>query len=185
MTNVTVFGSGKMGSAIGSVFSSGGASVDHITTSTPDASVTGDIVVLAVPYPAVSDIVAKYGEQLAGKVVVDVTNPIDYKTFGFFEPADGSVTAEIANLLPDSKVVKGFNTTFFHTLADAGQGAVVLVAGDDDDAKASVVSAIKAGGFGAVDAGALTTARELEAFAKLQIQLAMGGKIGRFAVVAA
>ncbi len=185
MTNVTVFGSGKMGSAIGAIFTAGGAEVDHITSASPASGIKGDIVVLAVPYGAVGDIVAKYGDQLAGKVVVDVTNPIDFSTFTFVVPADGSGTSEIANLLPASKVVKGFNTTFAQTLADPSRGAVVLVAGDDDDAKADVISGIKAGGFAAVDGGALSAARELEAFAKLQIQLAMGGKIGGFAVITA
>ncbi|WP_213816620.1 NADPH-dependent F420 reductase [Glaciihabitans sp. dw_435] len=185
MTSVTVFGSGKMGSAIGSIFTAGGATVDHITSSTPDATVTGDIVVFAVPYGAIGDIVAKHRDQLAGKIVVDITNPIDFSTFTFVVPADGSGANEIAKLLPASTVVKGFNTTFAQTLADPSRGAVVLIAGDNADAKATVLAAIQAGGFAAVDTGALAAARELEGFAKLQIQLAMGGKIGGFAVIPA
>jgi predicted dinucleotide-binding enzyme len=117
--------------------------------------------------------------------VVDVTNPIDRATFTWVEPAAGSGTAELAQLLPQSKMLKGFNTTLFMTLADPSHGAVVLVAGDDEDAKSTVVSAIQAGGFAALDAGPLAAARELEAFAKLQIQLGMSGKIRGFAVVPA
>jgi predicted dinucleotide-binding enzyme len=185
MTNVTIIGTGKMGSAIGGIFASGGADIHHVNTSSTDAVIDGDIVVLAVPYGVFDDIVAKYGEQLAGKIVVDVTNPIDRATFTWVVPTAGSGTEELARLLPQSKVLKGFNTTMFMTLGDPTQGATVLVAGDDDEAKATVLSVIHAAGFAALDAGPMAAARELEAFAKLQIQLAMGGKIRGFAIVPA
>ena len=68
---------------------------------------------LAVPYPAVADIIASRGEQLAGKVVVDITNPLNFETFdSLVVPADSSATAEIAAALPQSRVLKAFNTTF-------------------------------------------------------------------------
>ena len=73
---------------------------------------------LAVPYPAVADVLAKRGEQLAGKVVVDITNPLNFETFDSLTvPADGSAAAEIAAALPESRVLKAFNTTFAGTLA--------------------------------------------------------------------
>ena len=77
MTRVTIFGSGNMGTAIAGVLSSGGADVEHIGSADTDAPVAGDIVILAVPYPALMDIVAAYGPQLAGKTVVDISNPLN------------------------------------------------------------------------------------------------------------
>ena len=66
MTSVTIFGDGNMGTAIADVLSAGGAAgVDDITTSTEDPKVTGDLVVLAVPFPAVADIAEKFADQLA------------------------------------------------------------------------------------------------------------------------
>ena len=80
--------------------------------------VTGDIVVLAVPYPAVSAVIAERGDTLAGKIVVDITNPLNFETFDSLTvPADSSATAEIAAALPASRVLKAFNTTFAGTLA--------------------------------------------------------------------
>ena len=56
MTNVTIFGSGQMGAAIESVLVAGGASVDHITSSDYWKDVTGELVIVATPYPAIKEI---------------------------------------------------------------------------------------------------------------------------------
>ena len=183
MTSVTIFGSGNMGSAIGDVLTAGGAAVEHLTTSSaPDSPVNGDIVVLAVPYPALGEIAATYGDQLAGKVVVDITNPLNLETFDSLAvPADSSAAAELAASLPDSQVLKAFNTNFAATLAAKSVGAnktTVLIAGDDTEAKATLADALTAGGVDAVDAGALNRARELEAVGFLQLKLALGEQVG-------
>ena len=105
-------------------------------------------------------------------------------------PADGSAAAEIAAALPQSKVLKAFNTNFAATLASGTVGEVattVLVAGDDADAKAALVDVLSAGGLRVTDAGSLRRARELEALGFLQLTLAVGEKVswvGGFAVVA-
>ena len=181
MATVTIFGDGNMGSAIAGVLGAT-ADVEHITTSTSDGTVHGDTVILAVPYPAVGDIIEKYGDQLAGKVVVDITNPLDFSTFdGLVVPADSSATAEIAAALPDSRVLKAFNTTFAATVGAKEVGpnpTTVLVAGNDDAAKAALIDAIDAGGLQAVDAGSLSRARELEAIGFLQLTLAAAEKVG-------
>ncbi|MGA1811120.1 NADPH-dependent F420 reductase [Frondihabitans sp. 4ASC-45] len=180
MTNVTIFGSGNMGSAIASVLTAGGASVEHIGSK--GGTVTGDVVVLAVPYPALDAIVASHGDQLAGKVVVDITNPLDFSTFDSLVVADGSsATAELADKLPSSSVLKAFNTTFAATLATKKVGEVdttVLIAGDDAAAKETLAGLITAGGVQAIDAGSLQRAHELEALGFLQLTLAAGEKIG-------
>ena len=182
MTSVTIFGSGNMGTAIAGVLTAGGAVVEHVGSADSDATIGGDIVILAVPYPALGDIAAKYGPQLAGKVVVDITNPLNFETFDSLTvPADSSAAAELAAALPSSRVLKAFNTTFAATLGAKAVGpnkTTVLIAGDDADAKAALAAAITAGGVDAVDAGALSRARELEAVGFLQLTLAVAGKIG-------
>ena len=182
MASATIFGDGNMGTAIGQVLTAGGATVDHITTENSGAPITGDIVVLAVPHPAVEAILAQYADQLAGKIVVDITNPLDFATFdGLVVAADGSKAHEIAATLPDSTVLKAFNTNFAATLGAGTTGentTTVLIAGDDADAKATLAGLVTAGGLSAVDAGSLKRARELESIGLLQITLAAGEKIG-------
>lgn len=75
MTHVSILGTGNMGPAIADVVSRGSDTVQLLAETDDHQSVTGDVVVLAVPYGAVADIVATRGDQLAGKVVVDITNP--------------------------------------------------------------------------------------------------------------
>ena len=192
MAHLSIIGTGNMGQAIAAVAARGGHSVQLLGQADVEAPVTGDIVVLAVPFPAVGDVVAQRGDSLAGKVVVDITNPLDVETFDSLTvPADSSATAEIAAALPYSRVLKAFNTTFASTLAAGTVGphtTTVLVAGDDADAKSMLAGVITSGGLKAIDAGALSRARELEALGFLQITLAASEKItwtGGFGVVAA
>ena len=96
MTDVTIFGKGNMGTAIADVLTAGGATVDHIQSSDPPGPVNGDIVVLAVPHPALKDILDDYADKLAGKIVVDVTNPVDFETFdSLVVPAHSSAAADL------------------------------------------------------------------------------------------
>jgi hypothetical protein len=171
-----------MGQAIASVITAGGSTVELLNGSDAHQPVTGDIIVLAVPYGALAEIVAARSDQLAGKVVVDVTNPLDFETFDSLRvAADGSAAAELAAALPQSRVLKAFNTTFAATLASGAigdLGTTVLVAGDDAAAKALLISVVTSGGLRAVDAGSLKRARELEALGFLQLTLAASEKIG-------
>jgi hypothetical protein len=191
MADITIFGTGNMGSAIGAVLEGGGHAVQHIDTSTEDPAVTGEIVVLAVPYAALATIAEAYRDQLTGRVVVDITNPVDFATFdGLTVPADASAAAELAAALPGARVVKAFNTTFAANLVNGSVGTnrtTVLIAGDDADAKAALAEAITAGGaLDALDVGSLKRARELEALGFLEIGLAAAEKIAwtaGFAVV--
>ena len=191
MAHVSIIGTGTMGSAIAGVVTKGGNTVELLGRGDADKPVTGDVVVLAVYYGVVADVLAQRSEQLAGKVVVDITNPVNTETFdSLVVPPDGSATAEIAAALPQSRVVKAFNTTFAATLASGTVGdqpTTVLIAGNDADAKSQLAGIVTAGGLRAVDAGSLSRARELESLGFLQIGLAAGEKIawtGGFAVVA-
>jgi predicted dinucleotide-binding enzyme len=189
MAHISIIGTGNMGQAISGLVAKGGNTVELLNSSHSDTPVTGEIVILAVPYGSVADVIAQRGEQLAGKVVVDITNPVDFATFdGLTVPADSSAAAEIAAKLPQSRVLKAFNTNFGSTLVAGAVGAettTVLIAGDDADAKALLAGVVAAAGLKAIDAGSLKRARELEALGFLQITLAAGEKItwtGGFAV---
>jgi NADPH-dependent F420 reductase len=181
MAHLSILGTGNMGPAIAGIATQGGHTVQLLGEGDSNTPITGDVVVLAVPYPAVSTIIEERREQLAGKVVVDITNPLDFETFdSLVVAADGSAAAEIAAALPESRVLKAFNTSFAGTLASGtvgGTTTTVLIAGDDADAKASLADIVTSGGLTAVDAGSLKRARELEALGFLQLTLAANEKI--------
>jgi len=179
MASVTVMGTGGMGQAIVALVERGGHTVQRLGHEDGDTAISGDLVVLAVPYAALDDIVTRRGDQLAGTVVVDISNPVDFQTFdSMVVPADSSAAAELAGRLPNSVVLKAFNTTFAATLAAGtvgGEGGVpttVLVAGDDPAAKQALIDVVTSAGLRAKDAGGLARARELEALGFLQITLA-------------
>ncbi|MDQ1075378.1 MULTISPECIES: NADPH-dependent F420 reductase [Microbacterium] len=183
MSSFTIIGTGNMGSAIGGVLAAGGNDVVHVShDKLATAAIDTDAVILAVPYGAIAEILSTVGDRLAGKVVVDISNPLNFETFdSLLVPADSSAAAELQAKLPDSSVVKAFNTNFAATLSAAQLGGVattVLVAGDDDAAKNVLISAVTAGGVAALDAGSLSRARELEAIGFLQLTLAVSEKVG-------
>jgi 8-hydroxy-5-deazaflavin:NADPH oxidoreductase len=191
MTNLSIIGTGNMGQVIAAIADKGGHSVQLLGSGDTATQVTGDVVVLAVPYTAIDDVLGQRGDQLAGRIVVDITNPLNFETFdSLVATPDSSATAEIAAALPQSRVLKAFNTTFAATLGAGTVGPLpttVLIAGDDADAKSALSDIVTAGGLKAIDAGALNRARELEALGFLQLTLAATEKVswsGGFGVAA-
>jgi predicted dinucleotide-binding enzyme len=134
--------------------------------------ISGEVVFLAVPFGAVESIAKQYGEALAGKILVDITNPIVYQTMESIFPGSSGAEA-IVKLIPEStRLVKAFNTTFAGTLLSgkvAGLPLDVFMAGDDVDAKAKITQLIEAGGLIAIDVGPLIRVRQLEAMGLLHI----------------
>jgi NADPH-dependent F420 reductase len=197
MSTVSILGSGNMARGIATRALAGGKSVQILardpqesakladelggspaTSGAVGEALTGDVVVLAVPYAAAVPLVQQYGDQLSGKVVVDITNPINLETFdGLVTPADSSAAQEIAKAAPaGTRVVKAFNTTFAGTLVEGqvkDQPLDVFIAGDDAEAKGAVASVVEAGGLRAIDAGPLANARYLEGLGFLHISLQM------------
>jgi predicted dinucleotide-binding enzyme len=198
---VTIVGAGNMGRAIATRALAGGHEaeiVDRDPTEArrlaeelggsasalePDVPFGGEVVVFALYYPGIKDAVKQYRDRLGGKVVVDITNPVDTDTWDRLATAPGSSSAEeIAQLVPqDSSVVKAFNTTFAGTL-DAGevdgQQLDVLIAGDDDEAKKKVAQLVSDGGLRPVDVGPLTRAQQLEQLGFLHISLQQPRNLG-------
>ncbi|MBU8865648.1 NADPH-dependent F420 reductase [Paenarthrobacter aromaticivorans] len=182
MTSISILGTGNMGKAIAAIAEKGGNTVQALNSKDTDQPVTGDIVILAVPYPAINEVLAVRAGQLSGRTVVDITNPVNFETFDSLTvPADSSAAAELAAALPQSRVLKAFNTILAPTLAFGRVGdqpTTVLIAGDDADAKTVLADVVTAGGLQSVDAGSLRRARELEALGFLQITLAVSEQVG-------
>jgi 8-hydroxy-5-deazaflavin:NADPH oxidoreductase len=191
---ITIIGTGNMGRGIATRALAGGHDVTLIGTAIDKAqqlaeelgqsgsgsvkasdSLTGELVVLAVWYPGVIDIVRQHADHLDGKIVVDITNPIDTSEFEPLAIDAGSAAQEIDEVAPDgAKVVKAFNTTFAGTLESGevtGQPLDVFIAGDDAGAKAKVTELVESCGLRAIDAGRLRRARELEALGYLHMAL--------------
>jgi len=127
----------------------------------------GDVVVLALWYPITKEVAGRHAQELDGKVVVDISNPVNPETFERILPEAGSGAQEVAAAAPGARVVKAFNTTFAGTLAGGGEVAAqsldVFLASDDGEAKQAVARLVEDAGLRAVDAGPLERARELEA----------------------
>src|SRR3954466_12461945 len=190
--DITIIGTGNMGRGIATRAAAGGHTVTllgteagkaqeaagqisgDVTTGTVGDALTGEIVVLAIPYGAIDDVLGRYGDQLAGKVVVDITNPLDFSTFTPLVPEAGSAAQEIGKKAGGAKVAKAFNTTFAGTLAEGtvgGQPLDVFIAADDADAKRSVSRLVEDGGMRPVDAGPLARAPEPAALRHLHMTL--------------
>ena len=138
-----------------------------------------DIVVLAVPYSAVSEL-AKVAD-FSGKTVVDVTNPIEADFSGIVIGHTSSAAEEVQKLLPGARIVKAFNTVFAQVydqgLDFGGRKVPAFIASDDADAKSAVIGFANEAGFDAVDSGPLKNARYIEPLGYLNIQF--GYMLGR------
>jgi predicted dinucleotide-binding enzyme len=188
--NVTIIGAGNMGRGIGTRLVAGGHKVTFVDANpetaqkaaadlkaeaaTLDAPL-GDVVVLAVWYGTNIEIAKQLGSKLAGKVVVDIANPLNSTYDGLATAADSSSAEDLAKAVAaGAKVVKAFNTTFAGTLIAGevgGQKLDVFIAGDDADAKAKVSQLVTDGGMRAIDAGPLHRARQIESMQLLHIVL--------------
>jgi 8-hydroxy-5-deazaflavin:NADPH oxidoreductase len=190
--DITIIGTGNMARGIATRLLDGGNAVTLLGTETSKAEalaaelsgdvragevgdpLAGDVVVLAVWYAAVDDVLGIYGDQLDGKIVVDITNPIDVDAFEPLQLDAGSGAQEIAAKAGGAKIVKAFNTTFAGTLGEgsvAGQPLDVLIAGDDEGAKQTLSELVADGGLRPIDAGPLRRARELEALGYLHMAI--------------
>lgn len=141
----------------------------------------GDVVILAVPYPAALGI-AEGRPDWQGRVLVDATNPLAPGLAGLSLGTTTSGAEQVAQRARGGRVVKAFNTTGAENMADSRypQGQPMMpVAGDDDDARRQVMALATLIGFDAIDMGPLATARYLEPLAMVWIHLALKQGLGR------
>jgi NADPH-dependent F420 reductase len=138
-----------------------------------DLAQDSDVIVLAVPAAAAPQVVTELGDSVAGKVVVDSTNPMN-DTYTDLTTDGTSVAEQIATTAPRAKVVKAFNTIFASRHMDPQQDGApldALYAGDDESAKSTVAELASSLGYRPIDAGSLRMARTLEEMALLNITL--------------
>jgi predicted dinucleotide-binding enzyme len=146
-----------------------------------EAAAFAEVVLFATPWQAAEAAVKSAGE-LAGKIVIDVTNPLKPDLSGLALGYTTSAAEQVASWAKGAKVCKAFNTTGFNIMADPlinGIRTVMFVCGDDAAAKAAVLGLARDLGFEAIDAGKLTQARLLEPWAMLWISLAFSTLAGR------
>jgi predicted dinucleotide-binding enzyme len=147
----------------------------HVTSTPRDTAAESDIVVLASWYAVNLEMAKTQGPVLTGKIVVDISNPLNESYDALVTDAGTSAGENVRKLLPtEARVIKAFNTTFATTLIAgqvSGQQLDVFIAGDDDASKATLADLVRAGGLNPIDVGALARSRELEALAFLGITL--------------
>jgi NADPH-dependent F420 reductase len=186
--NIAIIGSGNVGKALATSLTRAGHQVT-LTAKNPDhareaaqqigatsvqtnaaAAADADVVILAVPFAGGEAVAEEIRDLVAGKTVVDATNPIKPDFSGL--STDGSSAAEeFQKLLPAAHVVKAFNTLFASNQANPGNGIDGYVAADDGDAKQQVIGLIESMGFRPVDVGPLSSSRFLEGMAFINIGL--------------
>lgn len=197
---VTVIGAGNMGSAFVKQLTRAGhqvrvtardagkaAQVAEAHTGAQAVPAAGaadgvDAIVLATGYGDAVAALQGVG-SLAGKVVVDITNPLTADYMGLTIGHGSSAAEEIAKALPSAEVVKAFNTVFAQVLAEGpdfgnGRQVEVFVASDSERAKQTARALAESIGFAVVDAGPLKNARYLEPVAGLNIYLGYGAGLG-------
>ena len=198
--NITILGAGNMGSALAKQFSQAGHTVrvtsrsetkraavaaanPGVVASEPSRALAdSSVVVVATGYADAVPALRELG-SLAGKIIIDITNPLTADYMGLTVGHTTSAAEEIAKALPDAEIVKAFNTTFASVLVDGpqfanGQVAPVFYAGDSERAKQTAKTLIESIGFKPIDAGGLKNARYLEPLAGLNIYLGYGAGLG-------
>jgi predicted dinucleotide-binding enzyme len=192
MSNISIIGTGNMARTIGARAAAAGNTVEVIGRDRSKAAdlagaigagaavgewgavPAGDIVILALLFESVVPVVSQYGDALAGKVVVDISNPFNPAGDGLAHPADTSIAQEAAKAAPaGTSLVKAFNTIFREVLEKGRPD--VFFAGDDARAKADVAAFIESLGLRPLDVGGLKMAYWLEGAGVVAMGLAGNG----------
>ena len=192
MSSITFIGTGNMARTIGTLAVAGGNTIEVMgrdqskaddlakalggaTAGKWGAVPAGDIVIVALLYANVVPVVAQYGDALAGKVIVDISNPFNSAADGLATPDGTSIAQKVAKAAPASaSVVKAFNT-IFGVVLDKGRPLDVFIAGDDAPAKAGVAAFIESLGLRPLDVGGLKMAHWLEGMGLVTVGLAGNG----------
>jgi 8-hydroxy-5-deazaflavin:NADPH oxidoreductase len=197
MTTIAVIGTGNMGKGIAGSFAKASYQVflgsrnretaKEVAAQIGQSRITGvsnleavkraNIVFLAIPYQENNETINELKTALKGKIVVDISNPLNATYDGLTTEPDHSAAESVAAHLPESRVVGAFKNTlagvFYEPYFDGDQKSTVLVIGDDEKAKAEVIELINELPFQALDAGSLQKARTIEQLTVLILGLSM------------
>jgi len=141
-----------------------------------------EIIVLATPWNAVETIAKEYLKVLQSKVLIDCTNPLKPDLSGLQVSGENSGGEQLQALLPQTKVVKAFNTVGFNIMENPeidGRKSVMYFCGNDQEARFKTQTIIQELGFQPMDAGDIKSSRLLEPFALLWISTAYKYGLGR------
>jgi predicted dinucleotide-binding enzyme len=193
MSTITIIGAGNMAAAIGTRAvkhghtvelmsrdaTKAGALADKIgagaTVGTYGTPPAGDIVFLAVLYAGAVDVAKDYGDALAGKTIVEITNPFNADASGVVTTPGHSITQQVDEVTPQStNVIKAFNTIFGGVLATKAP-LDVFFAGGDPESRARVAAFLETLDMRPLDAGGLETTHALEWAGILIMGLAANG----------
>ncbi|MCU0328630.1 MAG: NAD(P)-binding domain-containing protein [Chitinophagales bacterium] len=185
--NISFIGAGNVASSLGNLFANAGHNVKYGTQnpndnqlSVSEACAFGEVVCFAIPFAAMNEVLTANKDSLNGKIVVDITNSINIADWSPLFLGEDSGGEQTARLLPDSKVVKAFNTIFADVMkADKqefnGQKVTAFVASDDTASAETIKNLADEAGFNGFVVGGIKNARHLEAIAHLNIAIALGG----------
>lgn len=190
MKNIAIIGFGNVGQHLAELFSDAGYQViicsrdgeagkpEYAAANIQQGIKAADAVALAIPYTAVKDILMPHSAELAGKILIECTNPLNEDWSPLLLGQHTSAAEQIAALLPETKVVKAFNTIFADVMAKEhhdreGLKITAFVAGNDLEAKTAVLTLVEKAGLAPLDTGGLSSARYLEAMAHLNIKIAV------------
>lgn len=183
----SIIGSGAIGTALARQFARKGVPVRIANSRSPEAlsdlardlgpsiqpstleqALAADILILAVPFRAVPEVVGRIADW-QGRIVVDATNAIDFPAFTPSNLAGRLSSEVIADLVPGARLVKAFNTLPAALLAEAPDGnggrRVIFLSGDDNAANAEVAGLVARLGYAPISLGAISTGGRLQQFA--------------------
>jgi len=187
---IAIIGAGSVGTRLGALANAAGHDVTYgvrgdtapagfAKAAIADAIVDADLVVLAVPFTACSGLLPVIAQALAGKIVIDVTNPLNTDWSPLLLGEVNSAAQTIAALVPEARVVKAFNTIFADVmtperLVRGSERITAFIAGDNTEARETVARFAAGIGFAPRIVGTLSLARYLEGMAHLNIAIALG-----------
>ncbi len=186
--NISFIGAGNVASNLGGLFVKSGYLVKYGTPrpngdqlSVAEACEWGDLVCFAIPYFAMDEVLTTNKSRLKGKIVIDITNAINPEDWSPIFLGDDSSGEQTARLLPESKVVKAFNTIFADVMTTEkqsidGHKLTALIASDDSEAAGIIKTLADNIGFEGMIVGGIKNARYLEAIAHLNIAIATAGR---------
>jgi len=188
---IAVLGSGQVGQALARGYQAHGhdvtigtrqPQVDDLPVGQPSEIITSaDLVVLAVQGEVAVDLVSGLAQQLAGKVLVDATNPLEFSSGrpGLFVGFDDSLGERVQRAAPEARVVKAYNTVGNVLMVDPqvqGGPPTMFIAGDDEEAKQTVAELLQSTGWEVADLGGIDSSRYLEAMCMAWVRY--GGRLG-------
>ncbi|TBU99207.1 NADPH-dependent F420 reductase [Stutzerimonas kirkiae] len=199
--DITIIGTGNMGSAFVQCLSKAGhrvtvtgreteqaealAAAHKGVSAAPVAQALGlnEVIILATGHADAIDALKSLGD-VRGKVVIDITNPLTADYMGLAIGHSTSSAEEIAKAVPGIELVKGFNTLLAEVLIQGpkfpgGQTAPVFLASDSERARQTAKALAESMGFSTIDAGELRNARYLEPLGGLNIYLRYGTDLGK------